>query len=384
MFDHNISVSGSVYRRDLNSFNFINNNRQTTFQQVTTGLSLSAGVPITEYMSLLLRYSLNYDDVSLDQSTYFFNGSCDPLIAGRYLCDALGKRTTSLLGFSLIYDDRDNRIRPTRGQSFVFSQDFAGLGGSVRYLRTRLNASKHRRLFGNFILNAYAEGGYILPFGNNSNSATSDGVRLTDRFFLGEPQMRGFDIRGVGPRVIRYTSVDLTNPAAPIVSEAKNTTVDDALGGRAYYQGRLEMDLPLGSGAQSLGLRPSIFMDVGAVWNVRAPSLNALSNFRDTDGNYKSICRNQTTGTTQFGTQTVDTATNVASGEFNVCPTGFSGIRPFDERYFGNSPSPRLSIGIGVNWNSPFGPFRIDLARALLRQPGDDTKLFTFNVGTQF
>ena len=45
---------------------------------------------------------------------------------------------------------------------------------------------------------------------------------------------------------------------------------------------------------------------------------------------------------------------------------------------------PRLSIGIGVNWVSPFGPLRLDLAKALLKQKGDDTKLFTFNVGTQF
>jgi outer membrane protein insertion porin family len=37
-----------------------------------------------------------------------------------------------------------------------------------------------------------------------------------------------------------------------------------------------------------------------------------------------------------------------------------------------------------VNWNSPFGPFRIDIARALISQPGDDTKLFSFNVGTAF
>jgi len=43
-----------------------------------------------------------------------------------------------------------------------------------------------------------------------------------------------------------------------------------------------------------------------------------------------------------------------------------------------------VSIGIGVNWNSPFGPFRIDLAHVLKKQPGDDTKTFSFNVGTQF
>jgi outer membrane protein insertion porin family len=45
---------------------------------------------------------------------------------------------------------------------------------------------------------------------------------------------------------------------------------------------------------------------------------------------------------------------------------------------------PRLSIGAGVNWNSPFGPLRIDFAYPLLKKKGDQTKLFSFNVGTQF
>jgi outer membrane protein insertion porin family len=59
-------------------------------------------------------------------------------------------------------------------------------------------------------------------------------------------------------------------------------------------------------------------------------------------------------------------------------------VSPFLERFLGDSPKPRLSIGFGVNWNSPFGPLRIDIAKALLHQKGDDTKLITFNVGTQF
>jgi outer membrane protein insertion porin family len=59
-------------------------------------------------------------------------------------------------------------------------------------------------------------------------------------------------------------------------------------------------------------------------------------------------------------------------------------VPPFSEQYFSSSAKPRLSVGFGVNWNSPFGPFRIDIAKALLKQKGDDTKLFTFNVGTQF
>jgi len=56
----------------------------------------------------------------------------------------------------------------------------------------------------------------------------------------------------------------------------------------------------------------------------------------------------------------------------------------FYEQYRGSTASPRISVGVGVNWNSPFGPLRIDLAKALVSQPGDDKKLITFNVGTQF
>jgi outer membrane protein insertion porin family len=52
--------------------------------------------------------------------------------------------------------------------------------------------------------------------------------------------------------------------------------------------------------------------------------------------------------------------------------------------FLGNSAKPRLSVGIGVNWVSPFGPLRIDIAKALMKQDGDETKLFSFNVGTQF
>jgi outer membrane protein insertion porin family len=68
-----------------------------------------------------------------------------------------------------------------------------------------------------------------------------------------------------------------------------------------------------------------------------------------------------------------------------ACDTAVYSVAPgFKEVFLGNSAKPRLSIGIGANWTSPFGPLRLDLAKAILKQKGDDTKLFTFNVGTQF
>jgi outer membrane protein insertion porin family len=140
-----------------------------------------------------------------------------------------------------------------------------------------------------------------------------------------------------------------------------NTYVNDALGGRNYYLGHAELEIPLGSGARELGLRPSIFADAGAVFGVTAPAT-------------VGVTRLYTDGVTGKYT-TLDHASN---GLPNVI------AQKFLETYVGNSPIPRISIGIGVNWNSPFGPFRIDLAKALTYVYGDTRKTFSFNVGTQF
>ncbi len=388
LFDRSIAISGDIFRRDLNSFNFFNNQRNTTYQQATTGLQIRTGVPVNEYIYFQARYGLSQDDITLDRNTFFSDPdgagplpvTCDPILAGRFLCDAVGSRLTSSLGYTVLYDDRDNRVRPTRGQSIGISQDFAGLGGSVKYIKTRLNADKFWRVGSSgFIFSLAAEGGYIYPLENRGSAANGiDDVRLTDRFYLGEPQIRGFDIRGVGPRVQRvFFQGEVVNGAAVNTPQlAKNQIQDDALGGRAYYLGRAELQIPLGSGAKELGLRPSVFVDVGAVFDVTKPLLQTVQQrFVNADG-------------TQGGPlyYFVDTAGTLQTSvdALNANGSARTPALQFEERFFGDSIKPRLSVGFGVNWNSPFGPFRIDIAKALLKEKGDDTKLFTFNVGTQF
>ena len=78
------------------------------------------------------------------------------------------------------------------------------------------------------------------------------------------------------------------------------------------------------------------------------------------------------------GDPAADQCSDFGSGAAFIAGTGFK------EFFLGNSAKPRLSVGVGVNWVSPFGPLRIDIAKALLTQEGDETKLFSFNVGTQF
>lgn len=412
VFDRNISLGADIYRRDLNSFNYIGSSRNNTFEQTTTGASIRVGVPLSEYLSLVGSYTLNFDDISLDQNTYFadFDGdgvrTCEPLLAGRYLCDVIGKRTSSILGANFIYDTLNSRYRPTRGQQVTFGVDFAGLGGDVKYVKARASAKKFWQVLGNFVFSLSAEGGYIKGLSDRGGAGVDD-VRLNDRFFLGEPQIRGFDIRGIGPRVLRQPIID-DGSGNPLVITDRQRISDDALGGNAYYLGRAELQIPLGSGAADLGLRPSIFMDVGALFNVTTPVLNSSPfpdgidiPIRNADGQALFTQINVATLVTPPGGGAAVCTPGTAAGDITTVTNPInpnppaclasanndplvSNIAPFQEVFLGDSAAPRISVGIGVDWNSPFGPFRIDFAYALRKQPGDDTKLFSFNVGTQF
>ncbi|WP_200844882.1 outer membrane protein assembly factor BamA [Novosphingobium sp. 18052] len=366
LFDKNVSLGVDIYRRDYNSFNYYNSDRNTTYEQSTTGFQVRAGVPLTEYLTAVARYTLNYDDVGLGSQYFNAAGDCDPVVAGRYLCDAIGKRLSSIVGLSLIYDTLDNRQRPTRGFTASINTDFAGLGGDVKYARIRGNASKFMNMGKGFIFSLSAEGGVIKGIGG-------DDVRLTDRFYLGEPQIRGFAIRGVGPRVLRKYITD------GVIATKRSDWQDDALGGNYYYMGRAELEIPLGSGAREMGLRPSIFADVGAVWGVKKPSLTQCDFAAGGNGKCNPLY------TTAAGGSTTEASTG---GVANTPTLDSNGNQTyaynFTEEFVGDTWKPRVAIGIGVNWNSPFGPFRIDFSRVLLKQEGDDPKTFTFNVGTQF
>jgi outer membrane protein insertion porin family len=372
--DKPILLGGSIFRRDYRSFNFTSNgDRNTTYSQVSTGGGLRTGFPVTEFTNFGVRYSLTQDKISLDKSSFYedLNGDgiteCSPRLAGRYLCDELGSRLTSLIGYSAVFDNTDG-IRPTRGERMVLSQDFAGLGGDVRYVRTRADATKYRGFGGGWVFSAHAEGGYIMPL-QKSPGPGRDAIRLSDRFF--GPQLRGFDIRGIGPRIqsVPYTCNDATCLAPTL--DTGNGQITDALGGRAYYMGRLELEFPISSGLKSLGLRPSAFIDAGSLWMIKQPRLTNIPQV----------------GTLKTGTGPAclqDLGDDLTTNDAPCDPALYNIVGGRKEIFLGGTAKPRLSIGVGVNWTSPFGPLRLDIAKALLKQKGDDTKLFSFNVGTQF
>ena len=360
----NILLGGDIYRRNFNSFSFVGNERRETYGQDSTGAGIRLGFPINEYLSAGLRYRIEDSEITLDEQLFFTDldgdgvGECDPVRAGTYLCNELGGRLTSAIGYTLAFSNA-NGVRATRGMRASISQDFAGLGGDVKYLRTEANVSRFFDLGNQFILTASINGGYIHPLNDNGLEGI-DTIRLSDRFF--GPTVRGFDIRGIGPRVRRVPySIE-----GELLSEA--AVERNALGGRGYYLGRIELEIPVSEGARSFGLRPSAYVDVASVWGLDTPILNDIG----------TVCR---------PTADADSQLVLYLPPASECPgdsADYVRSAGFKEFFLGNSPKPRVSVGVGVNWTSPFGPLRLDLAKAIVSQEGDDTKLFSFNVGTQF
>ena len=200
------------------------------FDEESFGGTLRAGFPINLNTYLSLRYSLHEDRVSVAGSL------CDAGTVSLTICDQRGDAFYSTVGYTLSLDKRNDPRRPTRGFKADLNQDFAGVGGDVKFLKTEADFSVYRQLFPNYIFSLTGTAGYILPYGGNV-------TRINDRFYKGGASFRGFETAGIGPR---------------------DTQFDEALGGNVYGIGTAELSLP-NFLPEQYGIRTALFSDFGTV-----------------------------------------------------------------------------------------------------------------------
>ncbi len=343
-----------VFRRDFRSFRFTGNNtRDTTYTQVSTGFQVRTGFSITEFWAASLRYGLSREEIGLDEAIFFSNGVCDPLRAGRFLCEQLGNRTVSTLGYSIIYNSLNNVRLPSAGQRF--------------YLQPGCRRYSHRHQ----VRHTRANYDYFTPF-----------VRHR---FRAEP--------GCGRRLclwLWWAGRDpdqplLPGPAAvPRFQHPRHRPARVAPSARSGWFGGAGSP----SGAGRFAGRPCLLS--GARRNPHSAGFGR----QRTGHSPVDLCRCWRAVESEIahahlpGWADGRRAARCPARLRPACPTMASrqalsrNSREYAETArFGK---PRVSVGIGVNWNSPFGPFRFDLAKALVKQPGDDPQLFQFNVGTAF
>jgi outer membrane protein insertion porin family len=201
---------------------------QAAFQSNSTAVVMRLGYPISEYSTVALNYTYKIEDVKP--------------YAGAPLNVQLaeGSLNGSEVGFTYAYNNLDDIRKPTSGETFAFSQQFAGFGGNLKFLLTSATGAAYSPLFdGAMIATLQGRAKYITGYGGSF-------VPFEERIFDGGDTFRGFALAGVGPR-------DLVAP---------NNT--GALGGTVDAIGTAQMRFP-SLVPESYGINLGVFTDFGTL-----------------------------------------------------------------------------------------------------------------------
>jgi outer membrane protein insertion porin family len=216
-----------------------NNSEFATYNSKTFVLQPSLAFPISESGRLQLRYTAEIVDFLARDP------AANSVVIGNDI--TVGKQTSSSIGYTYRYDTRISGLNPDAGVLFEFSQDFAGLGGDSKYIKTAAKVVGQRRVLnGDVVLRASLEGG-ALAFSGGSN-------RVVDRFIFDPKILRGFEPGGIGPR------------------DTTGAGTGDALGGNLFVAARFEAEFPLGL-PEEYGISGSLFYDVGNLWDLSDANL---------------------------------------------------------------------------------------------------------------
>jgi outer membrane protein insertion porin family len=145
----------------------------------------------------------------------------------------------------------------------------------------------------------------------------------------GSKDLRMLDHFQMGPNLVRGFAPSGLGPR-----DITPGTTQDPLGGTMFWGASVEAQAPFSFLPKDAGLKGAIFADAGSLWNYQGPT-----NFA-------------TTGET-----------------LTLAP---------------NDSAIRASVGVGLIWNSPFGPLRFDYSFPLMKQGYDRIQQFRFGGGTKF
>ena len=201
--------------------------RESSYISDVIGTNLHMSYALQEKLQHTVYYTIHQNKISQVPST-----------ASVYIQEQEGTFVTSAVGQTLAYDQRDSKQSPNKGYFLSLTQEVAGLGGDDRYLKHEAKASYYYPVAPKWTMSVLGSGGYLYGFGGKN-------VRITNRFFLGGDDLRGFQNAGVGPR---------------------DRTTLDALGGNEYYEGTAELKFPVGL-PDELGVSGALFTDAGSLWH---------------------------------------------------------------------------------------------------------------------
>lgn len=214
-----------------------------TWDTRLASLGVSLEFPLSETLRMETRYNLGRSRVSnVALGTQHVPTAPDPS-SSRILQreSSLGSQAFSALGYTLNFDNRRSGLGGDVAYVARFGQDFYGVGGDLRFLKTEVFAGAQTRVLnGEVTLRAEFEGGAI-------SGVNANGTRVTERFFL-DGKLRGFAPFGAGPRDTLAGQ-------------------NDPLGGNYFAVARVEAEFPIGL-PEEYGIKGGAFFDIGSVWGL--------------------------------------------------------------------------------------------------------------------
>jgi outer membrane protein insertion porin family len=366
LFDYRVALGLDLFYREQLANSYI------AYGTKTLGFSPRLGFTLREDLALQLRYSIYQQEIQLpnqlancnnnpnngllafNPSPAFVNSvggpgglpapAVDPSGTGLWCYSdgeaslpvrrelQSGKALTSSVGYSLNYNTLDNNKNPTDGLLVDWKQDFAGVGGDVKYIKSAIDAKYYTPLVADIVGLIHLQGGMLNQFGGSE-------LRMLDHFQMGPNLVRGFAPNGIGPRDM--------NPFG----------TRDALGGTKYWGASFELQMPFWFLPKEVGLKGSVYADAGGLFDYKGPTSWAQTGEVNVPG-----CVPPTQAS----------ATTVAN------PGTCLGLQ------YDNGNVVRTSVGVGLIWASPFGPLRFDYAVPLTKGQFDRVQEFKFGGGTSF
>jgi outer membrane protein insertion porin family len=198
--DRPITAGIDLFKRKITYYSYAN---VAGYTQDSTGMSLVTGLPVGRWTRAFVNYT--YEVIKLseldpaDATDPFFQGVggasagpvFDPLFSGDF-----GRREESRITPNLVYNTVDNPWSPRSGMRHTLTFQIAGgpLGGTVNYLRPNAEAIVYIPHTRRTALGMRAEAAMIKPYSDTRV------LPLYQRYFLGgETQVRGYNIRTIGP-----------------------------------------------------------------------------------------------------------------------------------------------------------------------------------------
>ncbi|MCX7944995.1 MAG: outer membrane protein assembly factor BamA [Deltaproteobacteria bacterium] len=233
-FDTNWTFALDLYNTSWNYYEFYRS---------STGFRITTGYPINYNLRTYITYTL--EDVSVESGVSFENQ--------RRIKNLYSEGITSSITLKLIWDSRNNRIYPSRGQFHSISTEIAStlFGSENEFVRTYLKDNFYFQLPYYIVIKAASTIGYITPFG-------SSGIPISERFYVGGIySIRGFTLRSISPFLkVAKSGIDPSSELDIFYS-----------GGNKQLIFNVELEFPI---IQQAGIRGVFFFDSGNTYDEKS------------------------------------------------------------------------------------------------------------------